>query len=215
MKTGERFWQLVGMVMLILIIYGLTELYDLNTVQKKQLDSQNELLDRQERLLKNNQWRENLIAVQQVKKAWIEFLPTEKSPTFAKARLLSDIRDLAKGAGVPNLAVTAADAEGGDKTDLSPGAFKAKSTYQTNGDKNKLDVLPSGVQMIKLTVTGRFDPLAFTKLLHSFEEAQRFTVVERAIVRGAQMEIGIRCYWRLDPVLAQEKAEIPSSSKVL
>lgn len=210
MKTGERFWQLLGMVMLILVAYGLVELYDVNMAQQKQLESQSQLLERQERLLKNNHWPENLIAVQKVQKAWVSFLPTEKSPTFAKARLLSDIRDLAKDAGIPNLVVSATDAEGGDKVDSS--ASGEKFTYQSSGDKNKLDVLPSGVQVIKLTVTGRFDPLAFTKLLHSMEDAQRFIIVERAIVRGAQMEIGIRCYWRVGTTLTKDKAEGQSVS---
>ncbi|MFZ6672751.1 hypothetical protein [Undibacterium sp. Xuan67W] len=203
------------MVMLILVAHGLAELYDANVAQQKQLESQTQLLDRQESLLKKNHWTENLLAVQKVQKAWIGFLPTEKSPTFAKARLLSDIRDLAKDAGIPSLAVTATDAEGGEKTDLSAGGYGTKSSYQSNADKTKLDVLPSGVQMIKLTVTGRFDPLAFTKLLHSLEEEQRFTVVERAIVRGAQMEIGIRCYWRVDTAFAKDKAESQSVSRAL
>ncbi|MET3138888.1 hypothetical protein AAKU61_003261 [Undibacterium sp. GrIS 1.2] len=215
MKTSERFWQLVGIVMLILVAYGLAELYDVIVIQQKQLESQNQLLGRQEGLLKNNRWRENLQDVQKVQKAWVEFLPSEKSPTFAKARLLSDIRDLAKDARVANLVVTATDAENGDKTGLSAGAYGAKQPYQSNDDKNKLDMLPSGVQMIKLTVTGRFDPLAFTKLLHSLEETQRFTVIERAIVRGAQMEIAIRCYWRVDTTLIKDKTDIQSISKAL
>ena len=210
MKTGERFWQLLCMVMLILVAYGLAELYDVNVAQQKQLESQIQLLDRQESLLRNNRWPENLIAVQKVQKAWVSFLPTEKSPTFAKARLLSDIRDLAKDAGIPNLVVSATDAEGGDKADLPE--YGARPTYQSNGDKNKLDVLPLGVQVIKLTVTGRFDPLAFTKLLHSMEEVQRFIIVERVIVRGAQMEIGIRCYWRVGTTLFKDKAEGQSVS---
>jgi hypothetical protein len=69
MKTGERFWQLLGMVMLLLVAYGLAELYGMNLAQQKQLESQSQLLDRQESLLKNNHWPENLIAVQKVQKA--------------------------------------------------------------------------------------------------------------------------------------------------
>ncbi|MCU6434934.1 hypothetical protein LPB67_14245 [Undibacterium sp. Jales W-56] len=215
MKTGERFWQLVGMVLLILVAYGLAELYDVNVAQQKQLESQRQLLLRQESLLKNNHWAANLLAVQKVQSAWMTYLPVEKSSTFAKARLLSDVRDLAKDAGIVNIAVTATDAEGGEKTDAAYGHYGAQTSNQSGSDKSKLDVLPSGVQVIKLTVTGRFDPAPFTKLLRSLEEVQRFTVIERVVVRGTQLEIGIRCYWHKGNGLDKENTANKPTAKAL
>ncbi|MFZ6749295.1 hypothetical protein [Undibacterium sp. Ren11W] len=198
MKTGERFWQLIGFVFGILSIYGLLEFSDAINAKQAQLGSLQQLLSRQEALLRDNHWTENLDSVEKVRKAWTSYLPVEKTPTFAKAHLLSDVRNFAKEAGITNLTVTATDAEGGEKTDDKTSS-KAQPAVRFAGEKKKEEPLPKGVQMIKLTVTGRFDPVAFYKLLEKQEEAQRFSVIERLTVRGAQMELGIRCYWRLDP----------------
>lgn len=200
MNTGERFWQLIGMVVFILAAYGLMELVDFNAALQKQVQSQQQLLARQESMLKINHWQKDLNEVERIQNAWMAYLPAEKTPTFAKARLLSDVRNIAKDAGVANLSVTATDSEGGDKVEVGTKSPAQKSTqggYQSIGDKNKVDVLPSGVQMIKLTITGRFDPMAFSKLMLTLDDVQRFTIVERVTVRGAQLEMGIRCYWRV------------------
>jgi hypothetical protein len=198
MKTGERFWQLIGLVFGILSIYALLELSDALNAKQTQFASVQQLLSRQEALLSDNHWAENLASVEQVRKAWTSYLPVEKTPTFAKARLLSDVRNFAKEAGITNLMVTATDAEGGEKTDDKTSS-KVRPAARFGGEKNKEEPLPKGVQMIKLTVTGRFDPAALHKLLQKQEEVQRFSAIERVTVRGAQLELGIRCYWRLDP----------------
>jgi hypothetical protein len=198
MKTGQRFWQLIGLVFGILSIYALLELSDALNARQTQLASLQQLLSRQEALLSDNHWAENLASVEQVRKAWTSYLPVEKTPTFAKARLLSDVRNFAREAGITNLMVTATDAEGGEKNNDRTNT-QARPAARFGGEKNKEEPLPKGVQMIKLTVTGRFDPAAFHKLLKKQEEAQRFSVIERVTVRGAQLELAIRCYWRLDP----------------
>jgi hypothetical protein len=197
MKTGERFWQLIGLVFGILSIYALLELTDALNTKQTQFASVQQLLSRQEALLHDNRWTENLDSVDKVRKAWMSYLPVEKTPTFAKAHLLSDVRNFAKEAGITNLMVTATDAEGGANSDDK--TSKVRPVARFGNEKNKDELLPAGVQMIKLTVTGRFDPAAFHKLLKKQEEAQRFSVIERVTVRGAQLELGIRCYWRLDP----------------
>lgn len=203
MQTGKRFWQLVGFVFFILIAYGLMELSDAISARQLQLKSQQQLLSRQEALLHDNRWQANLRSVEQARKAWMAYLPWEKSPTFAKARLLSDFRDIAKEAGITNLTVSATDAEGGDKANEKAGV-NATSTYagrpvaRFGSDKNKENLLPTGVQMIKLTIAGRFDPAGFNKLLKKLADTQRFSVMERVTVRGTQLELGIRYYWRLE-----------------
>ena len=210
MNTGERFWQLIGMVFFILAAYGLMELVDVNAALQKQVQSQQQLLARQESLLKANHWKKDLNAVEGIQHAWMAYLPAEKTPTFAKARLLSDVRTVAKDAGVANLSVTATDSEGSDRAEVATKSSSqkgAQASYQSIGDKNKLDVLPSGVQMIKLTITGRFDPMAFSKLMLTLEDVQRFTIVERVTVRGAQLEIGIRCYWRVGTNVDQDQSK--------
>jgi uncharacterized secreted protein with C-terminal beta-propeller domain len=198
MKSGERFWHLMGLVFGILSIYALLELSDALNVKQVQLASAQQLLSRQEALLHDNHWVENLGLVDKVRKAWMVYLPAEKTPTVAKAHLLSDVRNFAKDAGITNLIVTATDAELVEKNDdrTSP---KARPTARFGIEKNKDELLPTGVRMIKLTVTGRFDPAAFYKLMQKQEEAQRYSVIERVTVRGAQLELSIRCYWRLDP----------------
>ncbi len=197
MKTGARFWQLITLVLLILAAYGLGELYDAVDAKEKDFHNQQLLLSRQEALLQNNHWVENQHVVENIYKAWLSYLPTENSATFAKARLLTDIRTVAKNAGLTGLSVTATDAEIGDKSASNLGTTPQRQTYQFGGDKKKINTLPAGVQMIKLTIGGRFDPASFNKLLLALEAEQRFTVIERVNIRGTQLELGIRCYWHL------------------
>ncbi|MBC3812491.1 hypothetical protein [Undibacterium aquatile] len=196
MQTGERFWQLVGAAIFILCAYGLAELFDSNTARQKQLANQQQLLVRQQAALKESRWDQKLKDAEQVQKAWLAYLPVEKSPTFAKARLLSDVRQLAKDAGIVGATVSALDAEGGEKTGTALTSYGAGSGSSVQ-DKTKSS-LPSGVQMIKVTLIGRFDPVPFGRLLDTLEDAQKFTVVERVLVRGTQLEVNIRCYWHLD-----------------
>ena len=204
MQTGQRFWNLIGLVFFILIAYGLMELSDAIAARQLQLKSQQQLLTRQEALIKDNHWPENLRAVDQVRKGWMNYLPVEQSATFAKARLLSDFRDMAKEAGVANLTVSATDSEGTDKANEKTGDTKGSGSIpraitRFGTDKNKESPLPTGVQMIKLTIAGRFEPAAFNKLLKKQADARNFAVIERLTVRGGQLEMGIRYYWRLEP----------------
>ncbi len=216
MKTGARFWQLIGLVFFILAAYGLGELSDAVVAKEKDLNNQQLLLSRQEVLLHNNNWIENLHSVENVHKAWLSYLPVENSATFAKARLLSDIRVVTKNAGFTGVSVTATEAEGGDKSTSSSGTTTAqRQAYQFGSDKKKTDTLPAGVQMIKLTVTGRFDPASFNKLLLALEEEQRFAVIERVTIRSAQLELGIRCYWRLAAGPRADKALLPLTEKAI
>ncbi|MBR7794046.1 MULTISPECIES: hypothetical protein [Undibacterium] len=193
MQTGERFWQLVGAAIFILCAYSLAELFDSNAARQKQLANQQQLLVRQQAALKESRWDQKLKDAERIQKAWLAYLPAEKSATFAKARLLSDVRQLAKDAGIVGVTVSAQDAEGGEKTDAALTSYGTKSAQ----DKTKSS-LPSGVQMIKVTLIGRFDPTPFGRLLDTLEDQQKFTVVERVLVRGTQLEVNIRCYWHLD-----------------
>ncbi|MDO8178821.1 MAG: hypothetical protein Q7T62_11295 [Undibacterium sp.] len=218
MQTGKRFWQLISFVFFILIVYGLMELSDAIAARQLQLKSQQQLLSRQEALLRDNHWPENLRLADQARKAWMSYLPVEKSPTFAKARLLSDLRHIAKEAGIANLTVTATDAEGGDKAsdkvgDKASAGNVARPLARFGADKNKDDLLPVGVQMIKLTLSGRFDPVAFNKLMQKQEEVQRFLVIDRVTVRGAQLELGIRSYWRIKPNALPGTSTVPVTGK--
>jgi hypothetical protein len=202
MQTGKNFWQLVGMVFFILIAYGLMELSDSIAAGGKQLEAQRKLLSRQKTLLRDNHWPENLHAADQARKAWMRYLPLEKSATFAKARLLSEMRLIAKDSGIANLTVTATEVEEGndasERTGNKVGSGYAAGPVARFGKNKNDDRLPAGVHMIKLTVSGRFDSAGFYKLLQKQEDAQRFSVVERITVRGTQLELGIRCYWRLE-----------------
>lgn len=203
MQTGKNFWQLVGMVFFILIAYGLMELSDAIVAGGKQLEVQQKLLSRQKTLLRDNRWPENLHAADQARKAWTRYLPVEKSATFAKARLLSEIRLIAKDSGIANLTVTATEVEEGNDSSKRAGnrggsGYAARPVARLGKSKNDDDRLPAGVHMIKLTVSGRFDPAGFYKLLQKQADAQRFSVAERITVRGTQLELGIRCYWRLE-----------------
>ena len=209
MQTGKRFWNLMGLVFFILVAYGLMELSDAIVARQLELKSQEQLLTRQEALIRDNHWSEDLRAVDQVRKGWMNYLPVEKSATFAKARLLSDFRDMAKEAGITNLTVSATDSEGDDKasdkagnTTTSGSAPRTVARFGT--EKNKESALPAGVQMIKLTIAGRFEPTAFNKFLKKQADAHNFAIVERLTVRGGQLELGIRYYWRLEPQIVQK-----------
>lgn len=213
MQTGERFWQLVGAAIFILCAYGLAELFDSNTARQKQLANQQQLLVRQQAALKDSRWDQKLKDAEQVQKAWLAYLPVEKSATFAKARLLSDVRQLAKDAGIVGATVSALDAEGGEKTGTALTSYGAGSSSSVQ-DKTKPSSLPSGVQMIKVTLIGRFDPVPFGRLLDTLEDAQKFTVVERVLVRGTQLEVNIRCYWHLDAQVDKLAAVVTDSAPV-
>lgn len=205
MQTGKRFWNLMGLVFVILITYGLMELSDSIMARQLQLKSQQQLLTKQEVLIRDNHWPENLRAIDLVRKGWMNYLPVEKSPTFAKARLLSEFRDMAKEAGIANLTVSATDSESSDKENAGETTVSGsvpRPVTRFGADKNKENPLPAGVQMIKLTIAGRFDPAAFNKFLKKQTDAQNFAVVERLTVRGGQLELGIRYYWRLEPRIA-------------
>jgi len=214
MKIGAKFWQLIGVVLFILIGYALNELSDSIEANREHLRDRILLLAKQETLLRNNHWIENLHAVEAVREAWLGSLPTENSATFVKARLLSDVRDIAKDAGLNSVRVSATDSEGGDKPSgntNSNSSDNQPSAYQGNRQK-KGDALPSGVQMIKLNITGRFDPVAFNKLLLILKDKEQFAVIERIAVRGTQLELGLRCYWRLSTVLIPTSAS-PTAEK--
>lgn len=205
MQTGKRFWQLIGFVVFILMALGLLELSDAIVARQAQLKSQKILLARQEALIRDNHWEVNLRAAEQARKAWMNYLPAEKTPTFAKAHLLSDLRNYAKEAGMFNIIVTATDAEGGDKAndkvnEKAATSISARPVPRFGADKKKDDLLPAGVQMIKLTISGRFEPATFYKFMQKLTDAQRFSVIDRVTVRGMQLELGMRCYWRVGSV---------------
>lgn len=202
METGKRFWQLIGFVAFILIAYGLLELSDAITARQTQLKGLQTLLTRQETLLRDNHWNLNLREAEQARKAWMNYLPAEKTPTFAKAHLLSDLNRYAKEAGMFSIVVTATDAEGSDKAndkigDKAAASIAPRPFPRFGVDKKKEDLLPAGVQMIKLTISGRFEPATFYKFMQKLADSQRFSVVDRVTVRGLQLEFGVRCYWRL------------------
>lgn len=213
METGKRFWQLIGFVVFILTAYGLLELSDAIAARQTQLKGQQRLLVRQETLLRDNHWDVNSRAAEQARKAWMNYLPVEKTPTFAKAHLLSDLYAYAKGAGMFNIIVTATDAEGGDKgndkmNDKAAATVAPRSFPRFGPDKKKEDLLPAGVQMIKLTIAGRFEPATFYKLMQKLTDAQRFSVIDRVTVRGMQLELGIRCYWRVESIVNADKTPV-------
>ena len=200
MKTGARLWQLVGMVILILGAYGLMELYDAIKVKKNQLDIQLQLVLKQKELLRDNHWVEDLAAVDLVRQAWLTYLPSADSVAVAKAHLLNDMRSLAQNAGITNLYVTATEIEADEKSNTAFGYNSntgSASNFSSSSHKVDADVLPEGVHLIKVKLGGRFDPAVFTKLLRALEGEGRFTIVERASVRGAQMELNLRYYWRM------------------
>lgn len=210
MKTGARFWQLIGLVFIILIGYALAELHDDVTAKEMQFNSLQQLLFRQQALLRDNHWIVNLRSVEKIRQAWLDYLPDDDSAAVAKANLLRNVRAMGKNAGVAGLTVRATDAEFGEKTNNSTAA--GGSLHPGYGSKSaaaKLDTLPLGVQMIKLQVTGRFEPVAFAKLLRALKEERRSSIIERVSVRGAQLDLNMRYYWRLNtdnPVTITRKA---------
>lgn len=210
MKTGARFWQLVGLVFFILGAYGLAELYDAIQAKEKQLDSQQQLVKKQRALLHNNHWAANLAAVDSVRQAWLTYLPQEDSVAVAKAHLLNDMRTLAQNAGMANLSVTATEVENDEKDNATPehgNNARSKNSFASSRKKSETDALPAGVQLIKVKLAGRFNPAAFTQLLRALGEEGRFAVVEHASVRGAQMELNLRCYWRMNTSKTAAKPE--------
>ena len=190
MKTGARFWKLIGLVILILGAYGLAELHDSVKAKEKRLDSQQQLLSKQRVLLHENHWAADLESVDQVRQAWLKHLPSENTAAVAKAHLLNDIRSLARSAGMATLSVTATEMEDNETS-------KAPSSYGFNSSQKKIEaeVLPAGVHLIKVKIEGRFNPSAFAALMKALEEEGRPTIIERVSVRGTQMELNLRCYW--------------------
>ncbi len=213
MNTGARFWQLVGVVVLILGGYALAELHDAVQAKQKQLESQQQLLFRQQALLRDNRWIENRQEIERIQREWLAYLPVEESATVAKAHLLSQIRTVAQQAGIQNLNVTATDAEGGQPATSAgaTGTARTNSVSRPGDAKPKADQLPAGVQVIKLRVAGHFQPTAFVKLLLALEQEQQFAIIERLTVRGTQLEVGIRCYRRFNAGPANLKANSPSA----
>ncbi|MDP2964089.1 MAG: hypothetical protein Q8N54_15165 [Sulfurimicrobium sp.] len=190
MKTGARFWKLVGLVFLILGAYGLAELHDSVKAGDKRLVGQQQLLSKQRALLHENHWIADLESVEQVRQAWLKHLPSENTAAVAKAHLLNDIRSMAKSAGMTTLSVTATEMEDNE-------AGKTPSSYGFNPGQKKTEAetLPAGVHLIKVKIEGRFTPSTFAALMKALEEEGRPTIVERVSVRGAQMELNLRCYW--------------------
>lgn len=214
MKTGARFWQLVGLVFFILGAYGLAELYDAVQAKQKQLDSQQQLALKQRALLHDNHWTANLAAIDSVRQAWLMYLPQEDSVAVAKAHMLNDMRTLAQNAGMTNLSITATEVEDNEKG--SAGSALGNNAHSANGfassaRKSEADALPAGVQLIKVKLAGRFNPAAFTQLLDALGEERWFAVIERASVRGAQMELNLRCYWRMNTSKTTAKPENPDA----
>lgn len=203
MKTGTRFWQLIGLVFLILGGYGLAELHDAVAVKQKQLETQRQLLFREEALLKDNRWKTNLRAVNQVREQWLNYLPVENSAAVAKAHLLSELRSAAQTAGMSSLTVSATDSESVEQA--KPATSTAANAYSKSRKDAKSNALPSGVHMIKVNIAGRFDPASFTRLVRVLEEERRFTIVERLSVRSTQLELSVRCYWRLNAAASPGK----------
>lgn len=199
MKAGARFWQLIGLVFIILSGYALAELHDAVTAQEKQFNSLQQLLSRQQALLRDNQWIANLRSIEKIRQAWLDYLPADDSAAVAKANLLRDVRAMGKNAGAAGLTVRATDAETGEKTDYSTAATGSlRPGYGSKSIAAKSDALPLGVQLIKLQITSRFEPAAFAKLLHALKEERHSAIIERISVRGAQLELDVRYYWRLN-----------------
>jgi hypothetical protein len=213
METGKRFWLLIGFVAFILVAYALLELSDAVAARQTQLKGAQTLLARQETLLNDNHWNINLRTAEQARKDWLNYLPVEKTPTFAKAHLLSDLNQYAKEAGMFNIIVTATDAEGGDTAndkmnDKSATSYVSRPPPRFGVEKKKEASLPTGVQMIKLTISGRFDPATFYKFMQKLEDSQRFSVIDRVTVRGVQLELGVRCYWRVGTIAQAESKPV-------
>jgi hypothetical protein len=204
MKTGARFWQLIGVVCLVLSAYALAELYDAVQAKQAELDNERLLLARQEDLLRDNQWTRRLHAIQKIRNEWQAYLPVEDSPALAKAHFLSTLRYTAQNAGLSGLTIGATDLEGNEQNSSAKAALS--STRQSEkGKAGKSAALPPGVQMTKLRITGRFEPAAFVKLLRALEQEAQFVKIDSVTVRSAQLEIGMRAYWRI-------KAQAPADA---
>lgn len=190
MKTGARFWKLVGLVALILGAYGLADIHDSVKAGEKRLDSQLQLLSKQRALVHENHWAADLESVDLVRQAWLNHLPSENSVAVAKAHLLNEVRSMARSAGMTTLSVTATEVEDNETS-------KASSSYgfSSSQKKTEAEVLPAGVHLIKVKIEGRFNPTAFAALIRALEEEGRSTIIERVSVRGAQVELNLRCYW--------------------
>ena len=85
--------------------------------------------------------------------------------------------------------------EESEKSNAASG-YNSNTSFSLNNKNADIDTLPEGVHLIKVKLGGRFEPVAFTKLLQALEEG-RFTIVERVSVRGVQMELDLRYYWQL------------------
>ena len=206
MKTGSRFWYLLGIASLILGGYGLAELSDAVHAKRVELNSQRLLLAREEELLRDNRWPERARAIQKIRRDWQAYLPVEDSPALAKAHLLSTWRKVAGDAGLMGLSVGAADSESADQDGSAKPGSNGASQSSKGKNPGKANTLPPGVQMTKLTISGRFEPAAFVKFLRALEQDGQFVRIERATVRATQLELGLRAYWRL-------KAASPVSAK--
>ena len=200
MKTGARFWKLIGMVILILSAYGLMELFDAIKARNSQLGIQQQLLLKQRILLHDNHWVADLAAIDLVRQAWLAYLPSADSVAVAKAQLLNDMRSLAQNSGLTNLSVTATEVDENEKSNTASSynsGLGSTSAFSSSYKKSDTEAPPKGVHLIKVKLGGRFDPAVFTKLLRALEEG-RFTIVESASVRGTQMELNLRYYWQMN-----------------
>lgn len=216
MKTGDRFWQLIGLVFFILGAYGLVDLYDQIKEKNNQLDRQYQILVKHQMLMQNDFWAKNLKAVNLVQKAWLSTLPLEDSVAVAKAHLLNDMRVLAKNTGAINLSITASEIEEDDNaTSVDNNTVSSQNKTSNNYKKNEPESLPVNVHLIKVKLTGRFDPTVFTKLIHNLEESGKIITIERVSVRGPQMELNLRYYWRNNPVKATTMAKITDTPTIL
>jgi hypothetical protein len=197
MKTGERFWQLIGLVFFILGTYGLIDLNDQIKEKNNQLDRQYQILIKEQKLIQNNNyWVKNLKAINLVQQAWLSYLPLEDSVAVAKAHLLNDMRVLAKNTGVINLSITASETDEDNKDTSVDNNTISLQNETSNFKKNEPESLPANVHLIKVKLTGNFDPTVFTKMLHALENNEKIISIERVSVRGPQMEVNLRYYWR-------------------
>lgn len=195
MKTGTQFWQLIAWVFVILSGYALAELHDAVEAKEKQLNSGRQLLIRQQAMLRDNRWVANLRAIEPVRQAWIDYLPHEDSAAISKANLLREMHTISHNAGVPGLTVLATDAE--NEANFSSPVNTSLPAYGSKSATAKPDELPSGVQVIRLQITGRFEPVSFAKLLRALKDEKPSAIIERVSVHGAQLELNMRYYWRL------------------
>lgn len=211
MKTGERFWQLISLTILILVGYALAEFSDAVDAKEKALQDQRVLLSKQEALVHDKQWDKNLATIEKLRQDWLEYLPVEPSPAVAKAHLLNELRSAALNAGITNAVVNATDSASVDQSSYnSTSTGNSDLGKQPTQQSSKTNTLPKDVHLTKADINGRFDPSAFNKLMQTLEE-RRFAVIERVDIRGTQITLNLRCYWHADTDVKTSEHKIGAS----